>query len=244
MSSGLGLMLAVSAFTAMSLVMAPVVRGIDRRRWFASLVRRAMNRIPWTFTQVEASAVGAVYYLLPLVFVIAVGLVTGVNAFAFLPMDPALAGVVVITILAELAVNTMSSTVLAVARPSIDWLTVIGEVPWVSGLRDRHPRVAPFVTPTSAFFEELFFRGVVFGVTWTLFPQYGLLLPIALSAVLFAAEQAMFCTSAAQAAAMAMGGLGISVVSCTAFACTGSLLPSVLAHQAFLVFYMGKFKMY
>ncbi len=234
----------VGVLSVMSLVIAPVVRTIERRSWFVRLVRSALDRVSWTYAQVKSSAVGLVYYLLPLGFVIVVSVVTGVNVFGFLLMDWRFAGIVVVTILAELSVNTMSSTVLAVASPGVDWQRVIGQVPWVSGLRDRHPAVAPWVTPTSAFVEELFFRGAVFGVTVTLYPQLGLVLPIALSALLFAVEQAMFCTTRDQAVAMGLGAVAISVVSCCAFAYTGSLLPSVLAHQSFLVFYMGKFKIY
>lgn len=224
--------------------MSPIIRWLDSSSWFANQVRKLLDHSSWTYSQLKVSAVGVFYYLLPLIFILVMWLLTGVNPFAFLLIGLRYWWVIPLAILAKFSHNTLMSTVLATIRPDIEWLAVIGGIPWVSRLKLRHPSIQWMVTPTSAFFEEMFFRGVVFGTTVTLYPELGFWFATGLSIVLFTIQQASFCTSVNQAVALGAGAFVISLASCIAFGISGSVLPSVLAHQAFLIFYTGKFRIY
>lgn len=224
--------------------MSPIIRWLDSSSWFANQVRKLLDRSSWTYSQLKVSAVGIVYYLLPLIFILVVLVLTGVNTFAFLLIPLPYWWVIPLAILAKFSLNTLASTVLATVRPDIQWLEIIGDIPWVSRLKLRRPSIQWVVPPTSAFFEEMFFRGVVFETTVTLYPELGFWFACALSIVLFTIQQASFCTSVTQAVALGAGAFVISLASCISFGISGSVLPSVLAHQAFLIFYTGKFRIY
>lgn len=228
----------------MTSCMSPIIRWLDNSSWFANQVRRLLDHSSWTYTQLKVSAVGIVYYLLPFIFILVVLALTGVNTFAFLLIPLHYWWVIPLVVLAKFGLNTFASTVLATVRPDIQWSAIINDIPWVSRLKLRHPSIQWAVTPTSAFFEEMFFRGVVFGTTVTLYPELGFWFACVLSVVLFTFQQASFCTTATQAVALGAGAFVISLASCISFGISGSVFPSVLGHQAFLVYYTGKFRIY
>lgn len=203
-----------------------------------------MTRIPWEYEEIQSSLIGLVYYLVPCLFIVALCVPYRFNIFSYFTLQPRDIPFVLLTILGELSVITMLSGCLTLVSQTTDWTKEIGNIAWIDSIRHRNKIIAPFVPVFGAFFEEVFFRGIVFLLVYVNFPEYGFLLPLFLSNILFALQQVLFTNNRKQALSMALGSVGIATVACTSIVYTASILPCLLSHITFLIFYFGRFKLY
>lgn len=228
---------------SMAVVYGRILFWIEKYKKLNSLVRRLMNIIPWTFDEIRASLIGMVYYFVPLVFTLSLCIFFKFNLLKFFTIKLEFVPYILITIIGQLGVISMLSGSLTLVSSKVNWASEIGNISWISSIKSRNKLVAPFVPILGAFFEEVFFRGVVFLLVYNVFPEFGIIPPLILSILLFSLQQILFTENKNQAISMAFGSFGVATVACISIAYTASILPCVLAHQLFLVFYFGRFKM-
>lgn len=234
--------LLVALFTVMSVIMGRILFWIDGKKFINNFSRKLMDFIPWDYEEIKSSVIGAAYYITPLIFIVILCIVFDYNLLTFFMIDLQYLPYIAVTIFAELSVITMLSGCLTLFSSTANWTNEIGNISWITSIKKRNKLVAPLVPILGALFEETFFRGMVFMMLYTKYPEYGIVPPMVLSAVLFSVEQMLFTNNGKQGLSMFLGSMGISVVACISSAYTGSILPCVLAHQCFLVFYFGRFK--
>lgn len=238
------LMLTLSAMLICSLVMGRILFWLDNTAFINRISRRLLAFIPWDYEEIKSSFLGLWYYLLPLLFTVLFCATFSHPVFSFLFIHPHYLGFIPLTMLAEISVATLMSGCLTLFSDTCNWSREIGSISWIASIRKRNKMVAPLVPLLAAFVEELFFRGVIFLILYTRFPQLGLLGATAISTALFTAEQMLFTENPRQGLSMLLAPAGMSVVACLATAYTGSLLPALLAHETFLLFYFGRFRYY
>lgn len=234
----------ILVFLGMSFVMGRLLFWIDNTKFINNTSRKLMDVIPWDYGEIKASVVGVFYYITPAVFMAAVSIPIGYNIFPYFLIKIEYLPYILITILGELSMITMLSGCLTLFSEKVNWQSEIGNISWIQSIQNRNPAVVPFVPLIAAFFEETFFRGTIFMILYLEFPETGPVFPIIVTAALFSFEQVLFTGNKSQGLSMILGSVGISVVACLSILYTGSILPCVLAHQFFLVFYFGKFKYY
>lgn len=95
--------------------------------------------------------------------------------------------------------------------------------------------------PTSAaLFEELFFRCIIFFVLLKRFDWIPLPVMMMIVAALFIIEQVVCTQKVNQAVAMAVGALAISFAGCLMIVITNSIIPAIICHEMYVIFYLKK----
>ena len=95
--------------------------------------------------------------------------------------------------------------------------------------------------PTSAaLFEELFFRCIIFFVLLKRFDWIPLPVMMMIVAALFIIEQVVCTQKVKQAVAMAVGALAISFAGCLMIVITNSIIPAIICHEMYVIFYLKK----
>jgi hypothetical protein len=205
------------------------------------LTRHIMRYSTLQYEQIRASLLGLFYYVTPAAFIAVLCIVYQFNIFQYFLMDVRYLPYLLIGILAELSVTAMLSGLFGIFSPKTDWVKEISSIPWIDSIKDRPPALAPLVPLLGSFFEECYFRGVVFLMVCIQYPQYGWLAPFILSAVLFSLQQMLYTNNSKQAFSMLLGSVGVSCVGCMLIMLTGSLLPALVAHQSFVLLYFQRF---
>ena len=116
-------------------------------------------------------------------------------------------------------------------------LAEMNDIPWMKGVRQLPPGAAPVAAALGGVAEELFFRGVLLRVLTD-----RILLPapvsVAIAGVLFYLEQLAQVQTAFQALVIGCGSVAISLVGGMLVVLTGSVVPALLSHASFVVFFM------
>lgn len=114
----------------------------------------------------------------------------------------------------------------------------LAEVPWMAGLRALPGAAAPAVGALAGAVEELFFRGVL--LTALLERGVGPWSAVALAGALFLLQQLLQVRTRFQAAVIGAGCVAISAVGGLLVLASGSVLPAIVCHVAFVVFFLGR----
>lgn len=160
-----------------------------------------------------------------------------VNVFKYFLIKPEFIPFIFIGIFAEISVSNMVMFVVSSLINKVDWVGEIKEIPWIDAISRMPEKYGPFVPLLGAFFEEFFYRGVLFLILINVYPQIGLVASIAIPSVLFALQQMLNSQSIPQAITMAIGSISVSIIGCLLFLHTNSFLPALIAHESFVIFY-------
>jgi membrane protease YdiL (CAAX protease family) len=115
----------------------------------------------------------------------------------------------------------------------------VPEIPWIKGIK-QFPRVAvPVVAAMGGVAEELFFRGVVLTAMIHRF-HVNAAVAIAIAAALFCTQQVLQVRTSLQALLMICSCLSISLIGGLLVVLTGTVIPSILCHASFAVFFVGR----
>jgi hypothetical protein len=189
--------------------------------------------------EVRAVLLSAVYYVIgllaSLLFVGAFGL-SPVAMFSFsathLPL--AILGIVGEISLSNLLVD-FGCKVTGQGKP--EKFAELKEIPWMKGLRDLPPKAVVVGAALGAMVEELFFRGVLV----LILTQKLLVAPwlaVMIAGALFVLEQLVQLRTAFQAMVIGSSCVAISLVGGLLVVATGSVVPAVLCHVSFVVFFI------
>ena len=153
-------------------------------------------------------------------------------------LEPRYAVFIPVGIIAQVSLSSLILMLIASLNTKADWFSVVLNIPWVR-ISALLPRYLSLLYPLSgAFVEELFFRGTVFLILLIYFPQAGIVVPVLVSSVLFVIQQVLNTDSLTQGLLISIGSVTISVVGCLLILLTGSLLPALLCHELYAVFYV------
>lgn len=166
----------------------------------------------------------------------------GLNLFKLLFSDSA-CDIILYTFIGFIFQFELSSILLlifSILKSDTNWYRVISEINWVK-VSFNLPRKIRIIYPTSAaLFEELFFRCSVFLVLLTKFSWVPLSISMLIVTAMFIVEQVVCTQNVKQAIAMSAGSLAISLAGCLMIVITGSIIPAIICHEMYVVFYLKK----
>lgn len=114
----------------------------------------------------------------------------------------------------------------------------VGEIPWMQGMAELPSAVVPWVAGLAGAVEELVFRGVILQLL-----RHGLglspFLAVTLAGALFCLEQLLQVRTRFQALVVGAGSVAISLVGGLLVVVAESVLPAMLGHAAFVVFFLS-----
>jgi membrane protease YdiL (CAAX protease family) len=112
----------------------------------------------------------------------------------------------------------------------------IGDIPWMKALGQLPPTVAPAMAALAGAIEEAFFRGALLGIlTRTLFVAP--LPAVVIAGGLFCLGQLLQVQTTFQAMVIASASIAISVLGGLLVMARGSVVPAILCHISFVVFF-------
>lgn len=166
----------------------------------------------------------------------------GLNLFKYL-LSGSVYDIILYTLIGFIFQFEISSVLLlifSILKSDTNWYRIISEINWVK-VSFNLPRKIRILYPTSAaLFEELFFRCSVFLVLLTKFDWVPLPISMLIVAVLFIIEQVVCTQKVKQAIAMSAGSLAISLAGCLMIVITGSIIPAIICHEMYVIFYLKK----
>lgn len=123
-------------------------------------------------------------------------------------------------------------------RTPADRFLEIREIPWMVGLQQLPRGTAPWAAAFGGAVEELFYRGVLL----TILIGAGMAPPVAVLAAgaLFLLQQLLQVKTRFQAMVLGAACAAISLVGGLLVVATGSVIPAVLSHASFVIFYVGR----
>lgn len=140
----------------------------------------------------------------------------------------------------QLEVSSVLLLVCSLLKSDVNWYRVISEINWVK-VSFNLPKKMRMLYPTSAaLFEELFFRCIIFFVLLKRFDWIPLPVMMMIVAALFIIEQVVCTQKVNQAVAMAVGALAISFAGCLMIVITNSIIPAIICHEMYVIFYLKK----
>jgi hypothetical protein len=113
----------------------------------------------------------------------------------------------------------------------------VAEIPWIDGLRSMSRAAALLLAASAAAVEELFFRGVILLVLTEVMgvPAIG---AIVAAGVMFWLQQIVQVRTRFQAVVISAGCLSISLVGGMLVVATGTVVPAVICHATFVLFFL------
>jgi membrane protease YdiL (CAAX protease family) len=111
------------------------------------------------------------------------------------------------------------------------------EIPWMKGIQQLPAAVVPGAAALGGAIEELFFRGVLLRIL-TERLLVAPLAAVAIAGILFGVQQLVQVRTAFQALVIGCGCVSLSLVGGLLVVLTGSVVPAVLCHASFVVFFM------
>lgn len=204
---------------------------------FVKLCYTFMKYFELDFEAIQTILLGSLYVLMFMLGMIVLAIYTKFNILAYFPIHMDKFQYIIWGIVAEMSVSGLVVGIAFMFMSNKKWSNQMNSISWIKSM-DTLPQFISWLIPVvGAFFEELFFRGFVFIILVTRFPEYGVIIPIVVSAVLFAVQQALNTQTLLQALSMSVGAISVAVIGCLLILITNSFLPSLLAHESFVVFY-------
>lgn len=205
------------------------------RRW----VFAALGRSRRTPDQTRAMLLSILYYGIGLVLALALMLAFGVRAEALFSFAPWHLGVVVLAVIGEISLSSFLIDVMRrVTRQSPARFAEIQEIPWIEGIHRLPAGMVPFAAAAGGVVEELVYRGVVLRLC-TNVAGMSATQAILIAGALFCLQQLIQVRTPFQAMVIGCGCVAISLVGGLVVVLTGSVVPALIAHASFVVFFMS-----
>lgn len=187
---------------------------------------------------VRSLLLSAAYLGLGLAACLAFSLIAGLPLSDALTLRPSHFAPTVLGIVAEVSLcNLLVSLYVGAVGPRRAPFHEIATIPWIEGLRQTPSGLAPLMGAFAAATEELFFRGVVLLI---LLNVTGPLWAVVIAGLLFWVQQVIQVRTRFQAVVISAGCIAISLVGGLLVLATGSVLPAVICHAAFVLFFLGQ----
>ncbi|HZG59415.1 MAG TPA: CPBP family glutamic-type intramembrane protease [Anoxybacillus sp.] len=208
-------------------------------KFINSFTRFLMRYSRSQFDPIKFYTMMVLYAVISLMGTIILHVAFGFNIFRYLPMEVKYIVYIFIDFVAQLSLSSMILFIISAVKTNINWFKVIQEITWVNLMSNMPKALRPIYPLLGASFEEIFFRGTVFMIHITYFPEMGIILPIILVTGFFVLQQMLNTETTIQGVVISIGAIVISVIGCLLILYTGSFLPSLICHLLFVIFYLG-----
>lgn len=188
--------------------------------------------------EVRALLLSSIYYLLGCLIALAFLGAYALPVSGMLSFSASHLGLAVLGIVAEISLgNLLVGFGAAVIGAGPERFAEIREIPWMKGLRELPAGAVPVAAALGGLVEELVFRGVLLLV---LTERLGAApwLAVAVTGALFCLEQLVQVRTMFQAMVIGSGCAAISLVGGLLVVITGSVIPALLCHASFVIFFM------
>jgi membrane protease YdiL (CAAX protease family) len=228
------------AATFVSLIWARVLWYLDERsqvfrRW-AFVVMGHTSRM---LGEVRSALLSVIYYSFGLLVASLFALVFGLHASTLLSFSGAHLGLAVLGAIGEISLTSLLIDLAcrATGQGGPEQFREVQEIPWIKGLMQLPPSVVPVAAALGGIVEEVFFRGVLLPIMTDRL-VVAPLAAVAIAGALFCVQQLIQVRTAFQAMVICCSCVAISFVGGLLVVLTGSLVPAVLSHASFVVFFI------
>lgn len=137
--------------------------------------------------------------------------------------------------LAVLAIDSVPLVLLSVLSPKVRIDKEMQDINWISGISKIPGKWSMMIPCISACCEELFFRGVLFGIL--IQANMTIWSAAIIVTFLFIVNQVLLTKRPVQALVLGASSFAISIVSCLLIGVSGNIIPSFVIHASFAGFY-------
>lgn len=204
-----------------------------------SFTRFLMRYIRSNFDPIKFYTMMILYAAISLLGTIVLHIAFGFNILRYFPLEPKHIVYIFVGFIAQLSLSSMILLIISAVKTNINWFKVVQDITWVSLMSNMPKALRPIYPLLGASFEEIFFRGTVFVIHITYFPEMGIVWPIILVTGLFVLQQVLNIETIIQGIVISVGAVVISVVGCLLILHTKSFLPALICHLLFVIFYLG-----
>lgn len=204
-----------------------------------SFVRFLMRYLRSQFNPIKFYTLAILYGMVGLLGTITLSVLFDFNIFGYFWLQPRYIVYILIGFVGQVSMSSMILLIIGSIRPTINWFNVMQSITWVNLMYNMPKMLLPLYPILGAFFEELFYRGTVYMIHRTYFPEMGLIWPIVLTTALFTFQQILNTNTVLQGIVISSGAVVISVIGSLLIEYTGSFLPALMSHLLFVIFYLG-----
>ena len=236
--------LAVFLFAAcsFSVIWGKSVDGLAKSKIVTTLALRLMNYFRAPLDKIKFFVIWFSYIFISLSGTITCCIVYNINLLDFLFSDNVgdILLYAFIGFVFQFEISSVLLLIFSLLKSDTNWYKIVSEINWVK-VSFNLPRKIRVLYPTSAaLFEELYFRCSIFLVLLLRYDWVPLPISMLIVAALFIVEQVVCTQKFKQAIAMSAGSLAISLAGCLMIVITGSIIPAIICHEMYVIFYMKK----
>lgn len=213
----------------------------ERSNLLRGWVFQAMTYTRWQQEATRALLLSGIYYglglLLAIGYIVAFRLPLSTLIPLQVPSVP-LFTLILLGIAGEISLaNLLVGLGRAAMRSRPEQFAELRDIPWMKGLRALPPVVVPVAAAFGGAVEEVVFRGVVLRILTERLAAPPLL-AVGVAGLLFCLQQLIQVRTPFQAMVIGSGCVAISLVGGLLVVLSGSMIPAVLCHASFVLFFM------
>lgn len=235
-----GLILFLLVCFAFSIFWGKSTKIFLESRLIQGIVEYIMQYSRWHADKIRFAILWAAYLLVPILGSLLCYLVFDMPFLEFIRLKNVQESLfyTILGFVVQFQLSAFLVLLISAIKSEINWYQVIRSIGWVSVSYNLPKSIRFFYPTSSAFLEEMFFRGSVFMVLYTQFPEIPVWVSIGIVCLLFIIQQAINTQEPIQAVAISMGAISISLVGCLLILATDSILPAILCHMLYVGMYL------
>lgn len=227
--------------TLLTVIYGKIIFVVANTKIFHVFVRRVMNYSCLSKIEIENSLLGVVYYIYPLCTIVIMSLIFRYPIYEWLFIKFHDVFYIFIAIMAFISVMSCVSGLPTIFSPKTDWVSVISNTSWIVSINTRKNSLKFIALVLGALCEELFFRGLCFGLLYYLFPKNFIWISLGFSSLLFGIQQSLFASQKHGKFIFMIASIALGLMAGCFMLYTNSILPSLVAHEFFVIFYFTRF---
>ena len=236
--------LAVFLFAAcsFSVIWGKSVDGLAKSKIVTKLALRLMNYFRAPLDKIKFFVIWFSYIFISLSGTITCCIVYNINLLDFLFSDNVgdILLYAFIGFVFQFEISSVLLLIFSLLKSDTNWYKIVSEINWVKVSFNLPRKIRVLYPSSAALFEELFFRCSIFLVLLLRYDWVPLPISMLIVAALFIVEQVVCTQKFKQAIAMSAGSLAISLAGCLMIVITGSIIPAIICHEMYVIFYMKK----
>lgn len=201
---------------------------------------RTMGLINIKYNTIEAILGSTIYYSGAILGILALFFVYHENIINYFYIEERYISFVVMGALTEISLTSVINgiSISLTNKTAYNITNEISKIKWIEHISHLPGFGMPLASSLGGFFEEIIFRGVFMIIALEHY-HIDAYIVIILSALLFIYDQIIQLDTLTQIYIIGPAALVISIVGALMVVHTGSILPAVVAHTSFVIFYMS-----
>lgn len=232
-------------FTIILLIIISVILGLSLsfvadKKFIRDICFFLMKYIKRDYNFIYAFLMAFIYFLNLLIFSVIISLFYNVNIFPYFLIKREYIAYIFVGVIGELSLIAVIASFLFIfpfMRKGKSIGEEISSIPWVKSVWSVPPSFRWILVVSSAFLEEVFFRGVLYIMLRVKFPNVSFIIFIIIVSFIFSVEQVLQTVNFKQGFVLWTSSIVISVVGCLLLEYTGSLIPALVSHISFVIYY-------